>query len=151
MGSLNNANPVSWAQHSYTYIATTTEPIVRFGFDGISEQCVFVDDVSVVDTLNPSVELLDNPGFENSSLSLVGWVTWCSLTCGSGSEGAINSGSDCRASGNCFRGQCRSSGTDFLGQTFSALIGRTYSISFWFQQVRLSSGGGSIILYIDVI
>jgi hypothetical protein len=126
-------------------------PIPSFGVNGIAEMCIFLDDIFVVDITNSSVQLLDNPGFEDSSTALTGWDVWCSYTCGSGSAGSIATGSNCRSSGNCYRGQCRSGGTDFLVQTFSATIGHVYNISFWHQQVRLSSGGSSVIVYVGII
>ena len=77
---------------------------------------------------------LTNPSFESSPSNATGWVVWCSSTC-SGYVGSISS-TGCY-SGRCFKSQCyASSGIEFIGQSFSAIVGMRYSISF-----RLNLGG----------
>jgi len=120
-----------------------------FGVDASVEMYIMLDDISVVNTANPSFEILNNPSFANSSTALTGWTVWCSNTCGSGSGGNVTSGTSCRTD-NCYKSHCNSGGTDYLVQSFSAVVGQTYNISFWFQRGRDSSGG-SAKLYVAII
>ncbi|CAF3307053.1 unnamed protein product [Rotaria socialis] len=124
-----------WTNQQFNYTATKTSPTLVF--TTVSTNRIFyLDSVSVVDTTNSSIELLQNPGFDNSSTALFDWLLWCSSTCG-GSGGQLIS-SSC-LSGNCFQDAC-SGGTDYLLQTFSATIGSTYTISFW---LKRSGAGGA--------
>jgi hypothetical protein len=137
-----------WTQFSGNYTATTTMPTLSFAFTNGPGSDTYLDDVSIVDNNAPSVELLDNGSFENStSTPPTDWVTWCSSTCSSGSTVSILSNSSCYlSSGNCYANHCYN-GPDFLAQSFSATIGHSYTISFWWQQ----TGGGLAALYVDVI
>ncbi|CAF0811738.1 unnamed protein product [Adineta steineri] len=139
----------NWTQYIYNYTATTTFPILIFGVDASAEIYIMIDDVSVVDITGTSVELLKNSDFEYSSTTLTGWSVWCKSTCNSGDGGTIYT-SNCRLSSNCYKSQCRSS-IDYLVQSFSTIIGRIYTISFWFQRLRSSSSGGSAKLYVGII
>lgn len=100
--------------------------------DGSGQRYWYLDDVSVVDTANPSIELLQNPSFENSSSTLIGWIQSCTNTCPSPS---LNGGK-ATSSGNCYSGSCYvdhcygSGATDYLSQTFMATVGHIYTISF---------------------
>jgi hypothetical protein len=126
----------------YNYTAVSTMPILIFEFSTGSTGYVYVDDVSVVDVSTPSIQLLDNPSFENSTTNLTGWDAWCAnaANCGTGYPGQITN-STCH-SGNCYIDHCRSN-YDYLFQSFSTTIGHIYTISFWFQ----ASGGGSMKIY----
>ncbi|CAF1437985.1 unnamed protein product [Adineta steineri] len=139
----------NWTQYIYNYTSTTTFPILIFGVDASPEMYIMIDDVSVVDITSTSVELLENSDFENSSTTLTGWSVWCTSTCNSGDGGIIYT-SNCRLSSNCYKSQCRGS-IDYLVQSFSTVIGRIYTISFWFQRLRSSSSGGSAKLYVGII
>ncbi|CAF1480221.1 unnamed protein product [Adineta steineri] len=139
----------NWTQYIYNYTSTTTFPILIFGVDASAEMYIMIDGVSVVDITDTSVELLKNSDFENSSTTLTGWSVWCKSTCSSGDGGTIYT-SNCRLSSNCYKSQCRSS-IDYLVQSFSTIIGRIYTISFWFQRLRSSSSGGSAKLYVGII
>ena len=122
-----------------------------FGSDSSNEVFTLLDDISVVSTTNPTTELLINPSFESSSSTPTGWSVWCSSTC-TVSTGGIVISSGCR-SGMCFKEQCRGgSKVDYIAQTFIAISGQTYTISFWFQRVRVVSGSsGSSTLYVGII
>ncbi|CAF0901721.1 unnamed protein product [Adineta steineri] len=147
---LTSSSNVSWTQYSYNFTAYEIATTISFGVNGNTQNCIFLDDISVTDITNPSMELLTNPGFENSTTTLTGWNAWCASTCGGSSAGHIVSGSDCRSSSNCYRGQCSSSGTDYLIQSFTTTLNHVYTISFWQRSVRFSSGGASLYLYIDI-
>lgn len=97
-----------------------------------------IDDVSVTANANPGIQLLNNPGFENSSSSAVGWTPWCRSTCTAGILGNVSS-LGCRTS-ICFISGCGGAGAEeYLGQTFPATIGQTYNISFWFQRIKYNN------------
>ena len=147
--SCTSTSPTSWTLFTYIYTATKTSPLLIFGVDASTEMYNMIDDVSVVSTTSSSVELLDNPSFENSPTLLTGWTKWCSQTCGAGSEGNVTSDSSCRT-GNCYKSHCTSGGTDYLVQSFPATITGTYNISFWFKR-GYDTSGGSAKLYVSVI
>lgn len=138
--SLNLSTPSSWTRYSLNYTAVTKMPILIFGFQTEPARIYYLDDVSVVDVNAPTIELLDNPSFENSTTSLTGWTLWCFTSCGSSPNRVANvtSGSNCYLStGNCFEDNCPTSGINFLAQSFSATIGHIYTISY-----RLIADGG---------
>jgi hypothetical protein len=138
----NSANPAAF--YAYNYTANSTVPTLIFGLKGHGgSDYNYLDSVSVVDNSAPSIQLLDNPGFENSTASPpTGWTTWCTSACGGGAGqvGTINC-----YSGNCYVDHCQS-GYDYLAQSFSATIGHTYTISFWLKQ----TGGGQCAIYVNV-
>jgi len=115
-----------------------------FGFQAGASDNNFLDSVSVVDNSAPGIQLLNNPGFENSTTALTGWTTWCTSGCGTGNAGKILTNSSCY-SGNCYLDHCQGS-YDFLAQSFSATVGHNYTISFWFQQ----TGGGNMKFYANI-
>lgn len=119
-----------------------------FGIDASSLVYIVLDDVSVVDADNSSIQLLTNPTFQNSTSTATGWSIWCSSTCSSSSGGTIIS-SGCRTN-NCYKSQCYGAGHDFLVQAFSAAVGERYIISFWSQRVRTTGSGGSAALYVNI-
>ena len=112
-----------------------------------------IDDVSVVDTTNSSVQLLTNPSFENSTSGPTGWTVWCASTCNTGTAGNVTN-SVCRT-GTCYKSGCSggAGNVDYLGQAFSAVIGRTYNITFWSQRVRFSATSPTSVatLYAGII
>jgi len=114
-----------------------------FGFKGSGgADYTYLDDVSVVDTSAPSVELLDNPSFENSTSTPTGWVTWCTSVCGTGAGQVTNVSCN---TGNCYKDHCQNQ-NDYLVQDFSATIGHIYRISFRLYQ----TGGGNARFYADI-
>jgi hypothetical protein len=143
LATQSGTNPSFWTQYSYTYIAATTSPILQFGFTTNLGSDYFLDTVSVTDASAPSIELLNNPSFDNSTTALNGWVVWCNSTCSAGAGAQVLFGTNCYLSiGNCFMADCPDTGLGavvFLGQSFSAIIGDTYTISF---RLRLAYGGG---------
>lgn len=145
----NESIPSAWASYSYNYTATQITPILLFGFKTDSTHAYYLDDVSVVDSNASSIELLTNPSFENSTISATDWITSCETTCTS----QIISGSQCfGSSGNCFMAYCNanSSSISFLSQSFMAIIGNTYTISYMLKQGGNSSIS-SVSFYLDVI
>ena len=130
--TLSGLVPFVWTQYRLNVTASQTSMTLSFGFQTENNRLYYFDEVSLIDWVNSSVELLINPSFENSSSIPFGWTQSCSSTC-SGMFGFVVSGMQCRlASGNCFRDQCyASSGIEFLTQTIATTIGNTYSISFY--------------------
>jgi hypothetical protein len=120
-------------------MTNTTAPTLVFGFQNGGADYTSLDDVSVVDTSAPLIQLLDNPSFENSTSVLNGWITWCQSSCGgSGNEGKVST-SGCY-SGNCYIDHCQKNNYDYLTQSFSATIGNTYTISFRLCQIVGGAG-----------
>jgi hypothetical protein len=124
-----------------------------FGFtgDGSGKRYWFLDDVSVVDIIAPSIELLENPSFDNSTTALTGWTQYCTSTCSGGSinGGQVVSGTNC-STNNCYMDHCYGGGIiDFLSQTFTTTIGHVYTISFWI--IDFGSGAnGATKAYVDI-
>ena len=116
----------------------TTAPTLVFGFNNGPADTNYLDDVSVVLTSAPLIQLLQNPSFENSTSVLTGWVTWCQSGCGVGNEGQVTS-TGCY-SGNCYTDHCQNPAYDFLAQSFSTTIGHNYTISFRLYQVGGPAG-----------
>jgi hypothetical protein len=115
-----------------------------FGFKGYGGMDYnYLDSVSVVDNNSPSIQLLNNPGFENSTSSPTGWTQWCQSACGSG-QGQVTTGASCY-SGNCYVDHCHND-YDYLAQSFSATIGDIYTISFWLSQ----TGGPQAEIYVNI-
>jgi hypothetical protein len=120
-----------------------------FGFASVIHVYLALDNVSVVDTANLSVELLVNPNFANLTLNLTGWTIMCSTSCTGGTGGTIIT-TNCLAD-NCFRSECNS-GHEYLVQSFPATVGHTYNISFWSQRVKyLNTGSGAATLYVGIL
>ena len=149
LGTVSGNNPLVYTHYSYMYTANRTFPTLSFGFSAPSGILIFLDDVSVTDT-NSSIQLLNNPTFNASSTAPSGWDVWCSNTCGSGSVGTIVSGNGTCRTDNCYRSQCTTSNTEYLVQTFPAVIGRTYNISFWVQRTKTCCPG-TATLYVGIM
>jgi hypothetical protein len=135
---------INWTFFAKNYTAVSKTPTLVFGFSTASTAYNYLDDVSVVDNNASSIQLLNNPSFENSTSTPTGWTTWCTSLC-TGFPGIILSNSSCH-SGNCYIDHCRSGDYDYLVQSFLATIGHTYTISFWFQQ----TGTGALKFYAAV-
>lgn len=142
---LSKVGPSSWTQYVRNYTAGTTRPILSFGFRGTATTTNYLDGISVVDVIAPSVELLRNPSFENSSSTATGWTTWCHASCtGSSDQGRVtNTGCRTGSGNNCYEANCEV-GIDFLAQAFTAIVGHVYTISFWLHQ-----NGNSTLLAVD--
>jgi hypothetical protein len=124
-----------WTLFAYNYTPISTIPTLVFAFAVGSSDYNYLDDVSVVDNSAPSIQLLQNPNFQNSTTTPTGWTQWCATVanCGTGFPGTIISNSSCYTN-NCYIDHCHTN-YDYLVQSFSATIGHTYTISFWLQQV----------------
>jgi hypothetical protein len=122
-------------------------PTLIFGFTNGGSGYSYLDDVSVVDTNASSIQLLNNPSFENSTTNLTGWTTPCENTtiCSIGVPGQVLANITACHSGNCYYDHCRT-GYDYLTQSFPATIGEPYTISFWLQQV-----GNSAKFYAEIL
>lgn len=130
LSSLNLSTPFNWTQYSYNYTASTTTLNLMFGFQTGSGCNYYLDDVSIVDVNVPSIQLLNNPSFENSTTVPNGWLLWCTTTCDN-SGTTVNSNSNCRLStGMCLQASCHNS-ISFVGQNVSVMIGHVYTISYW--------------------
>ena len=140
----------SLVQVSRSYTAITTTPLLVFASDGGGHDFYLLDTVSVVDVTLPLQQLLDNPGFDNSTGAFSGWDQWCASGCTGGTQTppADDITTGCQ-SGRCISINCGTGGSTplLLGQSFSATIGHVYTISFWLQY----SGGGGADMYVDVL
>ena len=146
---LDETIPCEWISYSYNYSATQTTPTLVFWFETEGAHAYYLDAVSVVDLNAPTIELLSNPGFENSTVNASNWIQSCETPCAR----EVISGSECfRTSGNCFMVTCpdENSSISFLSQPFLATIGNTYTISFMLNH-QSNSSGGVMTLYIDII
>lgn len=145
-----SGNPnTTWTSFSTNWISNRTNPMLIFGFDGSTSIYLALDDVSVVDTMNTSAQLLTNPSFENSSASAVGWIPWCGSTCSAGTAGNVSS-VGC-LTGRCYISKCGGGSADYIVQAFSAVIGRTYNITFWYQRVKFGVTPTFVTLYAGII
>ena len=145
-----SGNPsTTWLPFTTTWTANRTNPMLIFGFDASNAVYFLLDDVSVVDNMNTSVQLLTNPSFDNSSSGAIGWIPWCAQACFAGTAGNVSS-SGCRTS-ICYKGACYGGSVDYLAQAFSAIIGRTYNITFWYQRVKFGGSGTAVTLYAGII
>jgi hypothetical protein len=141
LASVNLSTPASWTQYSYNYTAVSTTPILIFGIQTEPARTYYMDNVSVVDVSTPSIQLIANGAFENSTTLLTSWTLWCSSSCGPGPDagGGVSSAASCNlASGQCFGGSCSNLGILFLSQSFPAVLNHIYTISYWL----LAQGGG---------
>jgi len=145
---VNGSGTLAWAQYAYSYTADKTFPTLSFGVSSPISTFLYLDDVSVADITNSSVQLLTNQGFNNASTALTGWAVWCSSGC-SGTVGGISTTS-CRT-GYCYKGQCGPSTTNYLVQTFPAVFGRTYNISFWMQRIKGGGVAGTVTLSVGIM
>lgn len=146
-----SATPNTWTKRTLSYTANYTNPVLYFAIETDTNNYHYLDDISVVDVASPTVELLDNPSFDNATV-LAGWDQWCTSTCilsGNGAPGQIVSGFTCRSSPyKCLQVECDGPTSIYMiSQTFSAILGRTYTISFWHIHSGSSSGNE---LYVDI-
>lgn len=146
----SNSGNSPWIDKSWSFIASAFTSTVIFGFNADSNTYYLLDDVSIVQTNNASFQLLNNPSFDDSTTSPVGWSVWCSGTCSGGSGGDVTSSGSCQSS-VCYKGSCSGSGgkTDYISQTFSTIVGQNYTISFSYRRIR-TSGSPTVILYAAV-
>lgn len=145
----SNEGSRSGAFLSDTYTANKLYPTLMFTGEGGGNDFYTLDSVSVVDTSSPSIELLDNPGFDNSSGALNGWNQWCDANCGGNQGTAVVIKTTGCQSNKCLSINCSGGPTAvyILTQTFSATIGRVYNITFWLKY----SGGGGGFMRVDII
>jgi hypothetical protein len=124
-----------------------------FGFmgDGSGQRIWYLDDVSVVDVIAPSIQLLRNPNFDNSTTALTGWTQYCTSTCtgATSTGGQVTTGGNCLST-NCYMDYCHGGmDIDFLSQSFVTILGHVYTISFWI--IDFGSGGsGATKAYADI-
>lgn len=112
-----------------------------FTATGSSGDNYMLDSISVVNTAYPSLQLLNNPGFDNSTHPFNGWDQWCQT------QYVTVLSSGCQ-SGNCINISWASASIIYmLTQMFSATIGNTYTISFYYA----FTGGGQSYIDVDVI
>jgi hypothetical protein len=122
-----------------------------FGFqtDGFGSHNWYLDTVSVFDVIAPGTQLLQNPGFDNSTTAVIDWSQYCGSSCSS--PGTITSTS-CQSI-NCYVNQCSttsgSTPMDFLSQSFPTTIGHIYTISFWLIDTGSGFNGLSKV-YVDI-
>ena len=151
MYSQFTSSPSTWTKITLSYTANYTNPVLYFSIQTAAGTYHYLDDVSVVDTTAVTLELLDNPSFDNAT-AFAGWDQWCASTCtptGNGAPGQIISGVTCHSPPyNCFQIECVNAANIYLiSQPFAAILGHTYTISFW----HLHAGTGSgTQFYVDI-
>lgn len=150
LGTITGTTSANWTQYTYNYTANTTNTTLIFVIKVVNNIYILLDEVSVVDINDTSVQLLNNPSFDNSAATPpVGWAMWCQNACTSG-LGNLTTGATLCITGNCYRSQCVATIGDYIGQSFPTVVGRVYSISFWHRRVRLG-GGSTATLYVGII
>lgn len=148
MDTFGSSAPTSWAQYSYTFVATVTTTILRFtSATDLSNKDWYIDDVAVSEVGGSASNLLLNGDFESGPN--VGWQTY---TCASSCAASINSSSTCLGgSGFCYNNKCTpSSNKQFLEQSFNTTIGLTYNITAWLLKGGSGVGPGTG-LYINIL
>ncbi|CAF0739805.1 unnamed protein product [Rotaria sordida] len=128
-------NIVPYTQYTYTYTAISNRTRIAFAFRE-DEGCFALDAVSVRRLTAPTIELIGNNDFETGTLS--SW-TYCNPNSAS-SAGEVIPNSDnfqCMTStyqaksGSYFYYDGAVGNCDYLIQTFSTIVGQTYTISYW--------------------
>ncbi|CAF4055322.1 unnamed protein product [Adineta steineri] len=132
-----NLSSNAWAPYAYSYLASTSANLtITFTFQGTNKNNWYFDDASVKDpTL---VEMLTNGDFETMP-SLTGWSIGPSGACTSASgltTSVVHSPSQS------FYVKCSSS--IWIAQSFAAISGETYNITFWLYMEHSSDNGGSL-------
>lgn len=132
LAHLSGTSPSQWISYSYSYTATATTSTVFFGFEADLAHVFILDEVSIMDTSAPSLELLNNPSFEDSTMKATSW----NEPCHSGCTREIASGSECSggALGKCLKVSCPNGNPSkfILSQSIQTILGKTYTISFKF-------------------
>jgi len=147
-----NGAPLNWTQYQYNFTAYKTAHTIMFGFtsDSSGQRAWFLDTVSVVAFIVNATELIQNPGFENSSTTLTDWTQYCTNTCLNGSATAGQVYSSANSSNNFYVDHCYGVGAiDFLSQTFPTTIGHLYRISFRILDYGSGPDGASNA-YVDI-
>ncbi|CAF2087035.1 unnamed protein product [Rotaria magnacalcarata] len=151
VGLLTGYASPGWTQYSATFTAVQSKYALVFGFQADVNRSWILDDISLVKNSAPAIEILLNPSFGNSSVSIINWVLWCSSYCQFGTSGKLLTGADCYlGTGNCFTSACLGPGVEFLGQYFSASVGSTYTITFELSLTGISSVS-STMFYVDIL
>jgi len=141
--------PILAGYHQYTinYIATGTSTTFTWLFRNDPGFTNF-DDASVVDTINPAVNLLTNPGFESNSQPdhLGGWTFLNAY--GAGFAGYVSGPGlpGCESMygahlGSYFWCDGATQAYDALDQVLNTVVGHVYTISFWTAQTNVTGGG----------
>ena len=150
LGLLTGYASSLWTDYSYTFTASKTEQFLIFGFEAAINRSWLMDNTSLIEEVSPFSEILQNPDFELSNTSILGWQQWCASYCHWGTSGRVISEPDCYlGSGNCFQSSCLGPGTDFIGQSFVANPGSNYTVSF---ALALTGSGGNYrtMFYADI-
>jgi len=141
-----------YVEYTYTYvaIATTTRITLAIRED---QGFVAIDDVSVRNNAVPSVELIVNGGFETGSVS-----SWSYCNPGALQGGMVVTNANYYSyygytydahSGNYFYQDGAYGAADYLSQTFSTVIGDTYTISYWVDNEG-SGSSSSLDVYLSI-
>ena len=129
--------------HTYSYLAASSRNLtLKFIFQNDNKHNWYLDDVSVKDST--SAEMMTNGNFENSS-SLTGWIT-----AGPGSCSSFGvSTTTFYSSNHSYYYQCGSQ-TAWIYQSFAAISGQIYNVSFWSYCYRTGPGNGAGTNQLDV-
>lgn len=136
--SIRNGNPgYGWTLFNDTYVANSTQPTLIFSFENDNQRKWWLDGVSVVDVNASNTQLLQNPSFDNSSSIATGWTTTQGC-CYSNATSIVST--VCTDGTYCLYFYCGPENAfGFLTQTFAAVVGHTYAISYY---LKASGSGG---------
>ncbi len=143
VASLNttNTSPGTWTQATYSYLPTISANLtLTFGFQTNDKDTWYLDDVSVKDPT--SVEMLTNGDFESSPL-LTGWTTGSTGSC-TGQFGISNAQSNSPT--HSYYDTCDGQ-TTWISQSFSAIGGQVYNVTFWYYYYYHNGGNGSPVQF----
>jgi len=138
----NNVTSGVWTQATYSYLALISANLtLTFSFQTNDKDNWYMDDVSVKDP--SSVEMLTNSDFESSPL-LTGWTTGSTGSC-TGQSGISTTQS--HSTTHSYYDSCDSATTS-ISQSFSAIVGEVYNVTFWYYYDHLNGGNGAPVQFI---
>ncbi len=134
----SNLSPFSYTQYTYSYVAGTTSTTLMLVLrQDPSFWCL--DDISVV---GPNgVQLWQDGGFETGPLT--SYYTYCNPN-GATYSGTISTRCPHSGSYSFYDGSVTYS--DYLSQAFTTVVGATYNISFWLENLGYPTNSLLIII-----
>ncbi len=138
---ISSSAPTSYTLYTYGFTANSSSATLTFamsGDPGPVHNYWLLDSVSVNHT-NANTDVLINGGFETGDLT--GWTQYCATdaNCGTGDYGQLTTGV-CYSGTYCYVDKCYPyTHFDYLIQSFTAVNGDYYIISFYLMNV---GGGG---------
>ncbi len=130
-----------WTQATYSYLAAVSANLTLiFSFQTNTKDNWCMDDVSVKDP--SSVEMLTNSDFESTPL-LTGWTTGSNGSC-TGQSGISTTQS--HSTTHSYYDSCNNATTS-ISQSFSAIGGQVYNVTFWYYYDHQPGGGSAPVQF----